>query len=211
MQELGLQGSGQYYTLFKCFSGQISYDTTVCVDKQLYKNPFDFECPAGQYLDSFDSASSTAQSSPYEGDVHLNADNTLVAEVVAGSSVRISVAASSFTPLIRASAVLELARELNASDSYSLKYAARIFYAAQGASPRIMQFVHPVSNDPRFLNYMRDTSQTFSTTVPVIASAAWSFDGRSFFVTWMDGTISKAIITPEVGSCVFIQNHLCQK
>lgn len=96
----------QYSTLFKCLSGQTSYDSTVCVQSDKYQDPLRFQCEAGTYLDWFDpispSSGALARSSIQFEDgssVLLNSNNTFLAEVVPIKGVlRIYATRSSYEP-----------------------------------------------------------------------------------------------------------------
>jgi hypothetical protein len=186
-----LQGVGNYHTLFNCYSGEISYDTTVCVDANVYRNPANFECRQGEYLDTTPSASS---SSTYREQVYLSPTNAFVAEISPlDGNIMVHATVSAYKPMVKSAKVLEVARKTGA-DASCATYTVEVVLNSTAAGTRSSTFQHPMQLDPSICNFYGPLLGS----APRAASGAWSVDGLSFFVVWMDGTISKAVIFPEV-------------
>lgn len=141
-------------------------------------------------------------STTFRGKAYLNADNSLVADVLPAGAVSIFRTDSQFNPLAAvsegpgrqqgaaSSGMQPLMRvELQSADAG--RYVYRVAVAAANAT-NTTTFVHPMGASlPRPL-------------LPgerVVASCAWDYAGGALFVVWMDGTISKAVVRPPVGSC----------
>lgn len=206
-------GTGSFYTLFDCYSGEISYDTTVCVSRQLYKDPLSFRCDAGYYLDARNPNRDYSDTT-FDGTVYLNpADNSYLADVVdaLGGTISIFRTESSYSPLVPVSegvndegssvrkGVKEAAPAIRIWPDKALPYTYNVQmyvmpYPQQNASsPLVVRnstFVHAaMASAPGSYRHGVDKA---------ILSATWSFDGAAFFVVWMDGTISKIVVKPLV-------------
>jgi hypothetical protein len=179
-------GSGRsgFYTLFKCYSGNISVDTTMCIGRNTYIDPLVFECTAGQYQDPFSQA---GRQYSFEGDVSLNRNNTYLADVsVSTGSFKIYKTEDPLSPL-------QVAR-----NSSTLGNAWPVIHVMPSVANK-----YPVSYrvfvDGVQVSLEDAPSKDVASSVDVvtISSGVWSYDGTSFFVAWMDGTISKAVVHPQ--------------
>ena len=204
-----------YVTLFKCLSGEISYDHTICVLRGKYRDPSQFMCEAGTYQQQPLSASGGASTpstrsmvSPFSsgGTVYPNLVKPLVADLQPGNVLKVFKLRSMDEPFVvvsegvgsvgpaQAVPIIELA--LDTFDPYNQKYKFKVTTAF--ANPEVpttgrtivqSAFDHPITGDASVV-YLRMQSER------LVASCVWSFDGNSLFIVWMDGTISKAVVFP---------------
>lgn len=201
-QQSGTQSYVRYSTLFKCLSGETSYDTTVCIPSDRYKNPLNFQCPEGKYLKTFDPAAADASadgsaSKEFEGNVWLNPNNTFVAEVVPVIGVlRIFASRSVYEPLQVGTAPV-IAVEQYLMDDGTRNYTFRCTVSL-GDSVRSFTFLHPMSGASSGIRRdVADISGQYAYG-GLASTGTWSVDGTAFFMVWMDGTISKAVVWPAV-------------
>ena len=196
--------STDYVTLNRCYSGEISYDTTVCVEAAQYKDPMKFECSAGSYLKTF-LPQDPSPSTTFVGKAYLNVNNSMVADVQFRSFgvVRIFRTESVYHPLVAVSegsttpvivgaatsgAVPLMHMRLALFNASTREYVYRVTFApVPGVRPAAVTstFVHPLSARVLGLRQLASDDQ-------LIASCTWDYAGRAFFVVWMDGTISRA-------------------
>jgi hypothetical protein len=184
--------------IYSCFSGMISFDTTVCLEKNLYTDPLDFKCPGNFYQNPFAQAEEDYYA--FHGDVmYINSNNSYIAELntfsgeiriyMTESSVNepfvfakdIGNSGASFPPVIRVQA--------DPLDGNYRKYPLRYKVVVEGKNVS-----WAMSSAPNYAYLDRNVAED----VRVISSGAWSFDGSEFFVVWMDGTVSKAIVHSQV-------------
>lgn len=205
-----------YITLFKCLSGEISFDHTICMLRGKYRDPSYFSCEPGTYqqqplLASSGGSSSAppAMVSPFSsgGTVYPNLVKPLVADLQPGNVLKIFKLRSMDEPFVVVSEgkgaegpeaavpVMELA--LDTFDTYSRRYTFKLTIAiANPAEPETGRMVgssivdHPITGDSSVVDLRMSSDR-------LIASCTWSFDGDSLFIAWMDGTISKAVVLPE--------------
>lgn len=208
-----------YHTLFKCLSGEVAYDSTVCVPQNLYVNSLDLRCPEGKYLQwtqlssssSSPSSSSSEKASVYQGDsILLSPSQRFVADVASEAGiVKIYATASSTDPMTPVSeeewgpglgpggvrpAVWMRPSAINASArTYSFRVSAAGFVSRQDqTSPPVFGY-----RNQTFVHPVSEGRDVYvGAGIPWIASGAWSVDGGAFFVLWMDGTLSRVGVWP---------------
>jgi hypothetical protein len=184
---------GSFYTLFKCYSGEISVDTSVCADARMYKNLASFECQQGQYLDT--STYSDSVSSTFWEMVFMSPNSSFVAEISPlDGNIMVHETSSSFKPFVKSNKLLEVSRDKGPGSSCA-SYSCTTFryQASSGWVGSTYTFTHPMALDHRVEEFFGPGKGTANR----VASGTWSVDGTSFFVVWMDGTISKAVVSPE--------------
>jgi len=201
-----------FVMLYKCMSGEISYDTTMCMRFQAYKDPSRFACKAGEYQRTFVELQSSSSSSMFfQGDVKLNRENSFVSDLQLGGTLRIfktlgasfpfsavsegsaSAASSQSNSSNAPAAVAAFDMSLKTFDPYLRVYSFLVKIAVPSGNALTVsqtEFIHPMSSSDNLdISGVRGTAR-------LIASGVWSFDGSAFFVVWMDGTISKVVVTP---------------
>jgi hypothetical protein len=193
--------SDTYLTLFGCRTGNISFDTTICIMKSAYMNPLEDICEAGTYQDPFTRGRASSSEYMFSGDVFLNRDNTYLAEVSASGTVRIFRTQAQTSP-----------------------FQVAMDPVTQGSPAPPVLLAEPVQAGiyPTSYRIAVDGKAAITVAAPVveipltqlpgmrlISSGVWSVDGKAFFTVWMDGTISKAVVEPQVSGC-FICQTVCR-
>lgn len=172
-----------HFALWKCMaSGRASYDTTVCVERSQYIDPIGFQCAAGTYLRDF--SPTEAPSEPGlptfapAALVYMSPDNSRVAEILpdAPGVLKIHATQSAYTPMVFGDANVPLV--LHVAPENASAYSVRVGGVEAG----------------RFL--VNHSGTVRRPIVPgrdrMMSSGAWSVDSSTFFLVWMDGTVSRA-------------------
>lgn len=188
--------SGLSNTLYKCYTGNISFDTTICVQKASYKDPLQFACDPGTYQDPF--SQDGVQRYTFDGDVYLNRDNSYLADVAtAPGVVKIYRTESPTSPLQVA---------LNSSTLRNAWPVIHIYPEVPDTYP----VNYRLAMDGNLVATINAPAveigkqQVAAGTLRLISSGTWSFDNSAFFIVWMDGMISKAVVHPPVGRVCFV-------
>jgi hypothetical protein len=181
-----------FSVLYPCRTGTMSYDTSICVDNNLYRHPYGASCPVGFYEDPY--AEGGDQAFEFEGsEVHVNLNNTLIAAVDPGAGVvRIYASESTLQPLQRAIDASSGSRRVPLPPIVHLfpeteRTYPSIFKATiDGQTPAQDVGLWSVSPPP--------PSNVSLAESRALSSCTWSVDGNSLFLVWMDGTVSKIAV-----------------
>ena len=126
----------------------------------------------------------------FEGDIHLDANNSFIAEVLPSGTLRIFESSSRFDPLkVLRDPVTGFERPpvIHVSPETRDAYPSRYRVSINGGNYTLVNA--PADEIPFSSIYYN---------IRLISSGVWSPEGTSFFVVWMDGMISKAVVHPPV-------------
>ena len=137
--------------------------------------------------------------------VTLNANNSLVAEVVPflqspafSTSPLLSITSteSQFNPLLSSMAPGLVLRVFFHQQTSSQAYVFRVVVSR-------LSSINNITVSTSYFTFVSPVSAVIGTGDRIVASGAWSFDGLSYFLLWMDGTVSKATHLPALGTLDF--------
>lgn len=182
-----------------CASGHTSYDSTTCIPRSIYRSPLDFECSAGYYLRSF-SPSDADPDTTHAGLVYNSPDDAMLARVLNTELLLLQTESASAPMTASKTRPPSIRVWLSSVDKAALKYTFTVAVLDQNQ----FSFVHPMGS---VLLRPLDLGDLVPQEDKVISTGVWSHDSRTFFLVWMDGTVSRAVVSPEVRERIHFLTH----